>query len=125
LRFDAEQLGGSLDFGLAPRCQRTARLAPVSDIAVGDRDKLDLVPARRPERGDTAGLKLAIVRVGAKTDDAQRAVIRRGRLGRVDRLDCGGEKEGGGRDRRERGLMTDHVAKLARMALARQSKRGL
>ncbi len=59
------------DFGLAPLRQRSAGLREMADVAVGQRDELDLVPLRREERRRPRKLQLGIVRMRAERDDAQ------------------------------------------------------
>src|SRR5207245_8801198 len=85
---DAENLGGLLNFGGSATRQRSARFAPVTNVAVGDGDKFDMMSLGGPHGGRSARLQFAIVRMSAKTNDAQLAVVRRNRipLGRQFRL---------------------------------------
>src|SRR6185369_17326516 len=75
----AQNLMSLLHFVPASQRQRSARLPPMTDVAVGDRHEQDMVPLLCPHRCCAADLKLAIVRMGSKSDDAELAVIRRHR----------------------------------------------
>ena len=68
-------LGRLLHFGRAPLGQRSAGHSPVADVAVGDRDELDVMAQRGPLGRHAAGLELAVVRMRAKADDPQLAVV--------------------------------------------------
>ena len=72
---DSQPLVSGVDFGFAPHGQRPARVAPVADVAVGDRDQFYVMSFGRPHRADATGLKLAVVRMGAEADDAEFAVV--------------------------------------------------
>jgi hypothetical protein len=77
---DVEHLGGDTEkarglhylrqpaFG-----QRTARLAPMADVAIGDGDEFHLVSFGGPHRRGAAGLDFTVVRMGAEADDTQRS----------------------------------------------------
>src|SRR5947209_8615119 len=76
LRGDAENLGGFLNLGGSPSSQGPARLAPVTDVAVGHGHKFNMMSLRGPQGGSPSGLQLAIVRMSAEADDPQFAVVR-------------------------------------------------
>ena len=63
---------GLLRLGGPPARERTAGLAPVADVAVGDRDELDLVAERRPLGGGAGDPELAVVGMRAECDDPER-----------------------------------------------------
>ena len=71
---DAQQLRRLLHLGRAALRQRSARDLPVADVAVGDRDELDVMPERRPLGGHARRLELGIVGMRAEANDAQLAV---------------------------------------------------
>ena len=68
--------------------QRPSRRLPVTDIAIGRRNQLDVVPHFCPLHGHTRAAVLRIVGVRAKDDNPQLAVNRRlrgrGRFGQGD-----------------------------------------
>lgn len=86
---DAQDLVGLLGLGFAAVGQGSPGLPPVADVAVGNGDQLHVMSFGGPEGGDAADLDFAIIRVGAKDDDAEFAVIRRGGRG-------GGQQERAG-----------------------------
>ena len=77
---DVQHLGDASNLGRAAPGEWPARLAPMADVAIGDRNKLDMMARGGPERGRAAGLNLAIIRMRAEADDAEFAVVC-GRLG--------------------------------------------
>ena len=78
---DPQDLIRALSLGLAPTSQRSARLAPMADVAVGHGHQFDMVSLGRPHRRDAADLDFAVVGMSAKADDPQLAVRRRFRGG--------------------------------------------
>ena len=56
--------------------KRTARFAPMADVAVGHGDKKHMMPFGGPHRGGAAGLQFAVIRVRAETYNPQLAIVR-------------------------------------------------
>ena len=69
------------------RCKRPASLAPMADVAIGDRDERMQMALRGPHRPSPADRKFAIVGMRAEGDDAQLAVAGEagGGLFKIDR----------------------------------------
>ena len=78
-RLDAQLGVARLDFGLAALGERTARLREVPDVAVGERDELDLVALRGKQRGRAGELELGIIGMRSECDNSKR--LARGGLG--------------------------------------------
>ena len=76
---DADAAAGFDGFGSAPHCQLSAAFLVVPRIAVGDRHEPDLVAGGSPFGGDAPRADVAIVRMRAKRDNAQRLLRVRGR----------------------------------------------
>ena len=71
LRFHAHTLGGFLGLRRATLGQRTTSHFPVTDVAVGHGDQLYLVAKLCPLNGAAAQLKLGVIRMRTKGNDAQ------------------------------------------------------
>ena len=70
----------------------------MADVAVGDRDELDVVPGFRPEGGSATALVLGIVGMSAEADDSQPTIVirlvgARGLLRDKDGGQCGKNAE--------------------------------
>ena len=73
------------------RAQRPPRVAPVADVAVHDRDELDVVSLHPPRGARAAGLQLAIIRMSPEANDPELAIVGRRSGTRSDPhvgLDC-------------------------------------
>ena len=101
---DAEDLRGCERLLGAPPGQRAARFAPVPDVAVGDRDELDLVSERRPFRRRSRHAQLVVVGMRPERDDPKRCGLGRGWRGAA-----GNGTEQGHRDQHDR---LPHTASL-------------
>ena len=72
-RFDAEDPGALGHFRRSAASQRAAGLLEVTNVAVGHRHELHLVPLSRPQRRHSTGLELGIVWMRAEGDYSQRS----------------------------------------------------
>ena len=77
----AEDLGRFPDFGGSPLGQRAAGHGKVADVAVGDRNELDMVSQGRPQDAATADTLFGVVRVGAQGEDSQGRLVAAGFFG--------------------------------------------
>ena len=75
---DAEDLGGLLDFGTSALGQRATGHGPMSDVAVGYRNKFHMVSFCCPQGGCSAAANVGVVWMGVGTDDLLFTRYRRG-----------------------------------------------
>jgi len=95
---DPQPPPGLLRLGPPPLRERAAALGLVPGVAVRQRDELDRVALRGPQRGRAARVEVAVVGMGAEHDDAQRPDgVSRG-SGDCDRQQREGQREEHGAD---------------------------
>jgi len=75
LRRRAQDLRALHDFGGAAPGERPSGHGPVSDVAVGAGNKLDVMPIRGPLGRSPSRRDLAVVRMCAEANDAQFAIV--------------------------------------------------